>query len=135
MTAAKRNGDLGSTDGSVTRGFSECPKNTVFEARNCDEAAIRSRGMTVRPQIADESGPDRPNANRTGQGRTPKEGSRSIMTVDDVCAELGIARSTLYDWLAKGRAPRSIKLPNNQRRFRRVDFEAWLDGHTDEVVV
>ncbi len=35
-----------------------------------------------------------------------------LLTIAAVCAELGIARSTLYQWRQLGRAPRCIKLPN-----------------------
>ncbi|MFE7201904.1 helix-turn-helix transcriptional regulator [Pseudonocardia alni] len=49
------------------------------------------------------------------------------LTVADLCTELGISRSTFYDWRAKGRAPRCIKLPNGEIRIRRADFEHWLD--------
>ena len=55
-------------------------------------------------------------------------GNRRHMTVDDVCAELDVARSTFDDWRAKGRAPRCIKLPNGKIRIRRVDFEDWLES-------
>lgn len=50
------------------------------------------------------------------------------LTVTDLCTELGISRSTFYDWRAKGRAPRCIKLPNGEIRIRRTDFETWLDS-------
>lgn len=53
-------------------------------------------------------------------------GNNRHMTVDDVLAELGVARSTFDEWRAKGRAPRCIKLPNGRIRIRRADFEAWL---------
>ncbi|WP_438699366.1 helix-turn-helix transcriptional regulator [Streptomyces antarcticus] len=48
------------------------------------------------------------------------------LTVDEVCAELQVARSTFYDWRQKGRAPRCIRLPNGALRIRRSDFENWL---------
>lgn len=48
------------------------------------------------------------------------------LTVADVCDELGVARSTFYDWRAKGAAPRCFKLPNGEIRVRRVDLDAWL---------
>jgi excisionase family DNA binding protein len=54
--------------------------------------------------------------------------TRARLTVQDVCAELGISRSTFYEWRAKGRAPRCIKLPNGEIRIRRADFERWLDN-------
>jgi excisionase family DNA binding protein len=50
------------------------------------------------------------------------------LTVQDLCAELGISRLTFYDWRAKGRAPRCIKLPNGEIRIRRTDFDNWLDS-------
>jgi predicted DNA-binding transcriptional regulator AlpA len=48
------------------------------------------------------------------------------LTVDQLCAELHIARSTFYDWRAKGRAPKCHKLPNGNIRIRRADYERWL---------
>ncbi|WP_435582077.1 helix-turn-helix transcriptional regulator [Amycolatopsis thermoflava] len=55
-------------------------------------------------------------------------GKRQHLTVDELCEELGIARSTFDDWRAKGRAPRCLKLPNGKLRIRRSDLEAWLDS-------
>ncbi|MBN9758871.1 hypothetical protein Ae406Ps2_3005c [Pseudonocardia sp. Ae406_Ps2] len=54
--------------------------------------------------------------------------SAARLTVADLCAELAISRSTFYDWRAKGRAPRCIKLPNGEIRIRRTDFETWLNS-------
>jgi predicted DNA-binding transcriptional regulator AlpA len=51
---------------------------------------------------------------------------RSHLSIADVCDELGIARSTFYDWRAAKKAPKCIKLPNGDIRIRRSDFEAWL---------
>jgi predicted DNA-binding transcriptional regulator AlpA len=51
---------------------------------------------------------------------------RSRLTIADVCDDLGISRSTFYDWRAKGRAPRCIKLPNGDIRINRVEYERWL---------
>lgn len=48
------------------------------------------------------------------------------LSIADVCAELGVSRSTYYDWRAKGRGPRSLKLPNGEVRVRRHDLEQWL---------
>jgi excisionase family DNA binding protein len=54
--------------------------------------------------------------------------ARARLTVQDVCAELGISRSTFYEWRAKGRGPRCIRLPNGELRIRREAFERWLDS-------
>ena len=69
----------------------------------------------------------------TDRRRGAAPGSRKHLTIADVCDELDVARSTFYDWRAKGRAPRCIKLPNGELRIRRGDLEAWLDSCTDEA--
>ncbi|MFC5909508.1 helix-turn-helix transcriptional regulator [Streptacidiphilus monticola] len=53
------------------------------------------------------------------------------LTLAEVCEELRISRSTFYDWRAKGRAPRCIKLPNGDLRIRRIDLDNWLDDLED----
>ena len=60
--------------------------------------------------------------------------TRKHLTIADLCEELGIARSTFYDWRAKGRAPKCIKLPNGDLRIRRIEFERWLADHEDGTV-
>ncbi|WP_420709634.1 helix-turn-helix transcriptional regulator [Streptomyces sp. NRRL F-6491] len=52
--------------------------------------------------------------------------SEEKLTVDELCVELLISRSTFYDWRQKGRAPRCVKLPNGSLRVRRSDLENWL---------
>lgn len=56
---------------------------------------------------------------------------RGMLTLADLCNELQIARSTFYDWRAKGRAPRCLKLPNGDLRIRRADLDRWLDSRGD----
>ncbi|MER6612556.1 helix-turn-helix domain-containing protein [Streptomyces xantholiticus] len=57
--------------------------------------------------------------------------SSGMLTLAEVCNELRISRSTFYDWRAKKRAPRCIKLPNGDLRVRRTELEHWLDGRED----
>ncbi|MGW0601534.1 helix-turn-helix transcriptional regulator [Streptomyces sp. NPDC002776] len=57
--------------------------------------------------------------------------SRTMLTLAEVCDELKISRSTFYDWRAKRRAPRCIKLPNGDLRIRRSDLDNWLDDRED----
>jgi excisionase family DNA binding protein len=54
--------------------------------------------------------------------------SRRHLTIAELCEELAVARSTFYEWRAKKRAPRCIKLPNGEIRIRRIDLETWLDN-------
>ncbi|MEU3073901.1 helix-turn-helix transcriptional regulator [Streptomyces laurentii] len=60
---------------------------------------------------------------------TPK--TRAMLTVPELCDELGISRSTFYEWRQKQRAPRCIKLPNGDLRVRRSDLDLWLCDHED----
>ncbi|MGW6462176.1 helix-turn-helix transcriptional regulator [Streptomyces sp. NPDC055078] len=53
------------------------------------------------------------------------------LTVDEVCDELQISRSTFYDWRQKRRGPRCIRLPNGSIRVRRSDLENWLTDCED----
>jgi excisionase family DNA binding protein len=57
---------------------------------------------------------------------------RELLTVAEVCAELNVGRSTFYDWRAKRRAPKCIKLPNAELRVRRSDHDDWLERHETE---
>jgi predicted DNA-binding transcriptional regulator AlpA len=51
------------------------------------------------------------------------------LTVPQVLEELGgVSRRTFYRWRELGNAPKAYKLPNGELRFRRRDFERWLDG-------
>ncbi|SES20555.1 helix-turn-helix transcriptional regulator [Actinokineospora terrae] len=53
---------------------------------------------------------------------------RRRLTIAQVCDDLDISRSTFYEWRAKGRAPRCLKLPNGEIRIRAADYDAWLDS-------
>ena len=55
------------------------------------------------------------------------------LTIAELCAELGVARSTFYDWRAKGAAPRCMKLPNGELRIRRTDLDTWLTTLEDNA--
>lgn len=50
------------------------------------------------------------------------------LTIPQVCDELQIARSTFYDWRAKNRGPKCIRLPNRKVRVRRSDLNRWLES-------
>lgn len=69
----------------------------------------------------------------SGHSERRRAPSDRHLTVAEVCAELGITRSTFYDWRAKGKAPRCLKLPNGELRVRRTDFEEWLESLSEEA--
>jgi len=64
--------------------------------------------------------------------RKPRKASDKL-TLAELCEDLGISRSTFYDWRAKRRAPRCFKLPNGDLRIRRADYENWLSTLDEEA--
>jgi predicted DNA-binding transcriptional regulator AlpA len=50
----------------------------------------------------------------------------ALLTVLEVCAELGVSRSTWEKWRARRVGPAVIRLPNGELRVRRSELEAWL---------
>jgi excisionase family DNA binding protein len=56
---------------------------------------------------------------------------REQLTVDQLCEELQIARSTFYQWRQVGKSPRCIRLPNGAIRVRRDDLDSWLAALAD----
>jgi excisionase family DNA binding protein len=64
---------------------------------------------------------------RIGMAVRKGSGTGRHLTVEQVCEDLGVARSTFYEWRAKRKAPPCVKLPNGGLRIRRVDYERWLE--------
>lgn len=56
-----------------------------------------------------------------------------LLTVQQVLAELKIAKSTWYEWRQVGKAPRVHKLPNGKLRVRRSALEGWLKSLESEA--
>lgn len=50
----------------------------------------------------------------------------SLMTLSELCAELGITPNTAYYWRQIGKGPKGA-LIGKQVRYRRADVDAWLD--------
>ena len=66
------------------------------------------------------------------EARTGTDG-RAKLTILEVCAEPHISRSTFYDWRAKGKSPRCIKLPNGEIRVRRTELDRWLASREEST--
>ncbi|WP_371821346.1 helix-turn-helix transcriptional regulator [Catellatospora sp. IY07-71] len=56
-----------------------------------------------------------------------------LMELEEVLAELGVAKSTFYAWKATGRAPKTIKYPNGSLRVRRSALDKWLSEHEENA--
>lgn len=55
-----------------------------------------------------------------------------LLTVDEVCARLRIARSTWEKWRARRICPRVIRLPNGSTRVRESDLEVWVRSFEED---
>ena len=66
----------------------------------------------------------------TSPGRW-SSGTRTQLTIAQVCEELNVSRSTFYDWRAKGKAPRCLKLPNGEIRVRRNELDRWRANYEE----
>ncbi|MFI5958048.1 helix-turn-helix transcriptional regulator [Cryptosporangium sp. NPDC051539] len=56
-----------------------------------------------------------------------------LLTLPQILIELAVPRSTFYRWRLLGDAPRAVRLPNGQLRFRRTDLDAWIRDHLEHV--
>jgi excisionase family DNA binding protein len=54
-----------------------------------------------------------------------------LLTVAQVCAELGVSRSTWEKWRARRVTPAVITLPNGSLRVRRSELDSWLLAQED----
>jgi predicted DNA-binding transcriptional regulator AlpA len=49
-----------------------------------------------------------------------------LLSIIEVCEELGIARATFYRWRAHRKGPASLRLPNGTVRVRRSALTAFI---------
>lgn len=48
------------------------------------------------------------------------------MSFKEVLDDLGVPRSTMDDWRARGDGPVFTKFPGGHLKIQRVDYEMWL---------
>ncbi|HZM83024.1 MAG TPA: helix-turn-helix domain-containing protein [Candidatus Limnocylindrales bacterium] len=66
---------------------------------------------------------DAPARNRPREAK-----SGGLLKLAEVLAEIGVTRSTFYDWRAKRKAPRCHRLPNGELRVKRTELDRWLEN-------
>ncbi|MEY9934171.1 excisionase family DNA binding protein [Catenulispora sp. GP43] len=52
--------------------------------------------------------------------------SDELLSIAEVCDELGVSRATFYRWRAHRKGPESLRLPNGTVRIRRSALEQFL---------
>lgn len=52
--------------------------------------------------------------------------SDELLSITDVCAELGIARATFHRWRARRKGPEALTLPGGGIRIRRSALDRFL---------
>jgi excisionase family DNA binding protein len=50
------------------------------------------------------------------------------LTMREVCAQLGVSRSTIDDWRRRGAGPEFKRLPNGSLRIRQSTLDEWVDA-------
>ncbi len=87
------------------------------------EQSVRRPGPTDGPPPETQTAPGRPPA-------TPAEGpgtaDDSLLTIDEVIAELRVSRAAFYRWRRQGAGPPAVRLPGGGVRVRRSALTAWL---------
>ena len=76
-----------------------------------------------------EERPERPQANHDGEGGG---GGLDLLSVTDVCQELGMGKSWVYRHIQSGEIP-SVKLGHNIK-VRREDLEGYLENQRYQAV-
>lgn len=69
-----------------------------------------------------------PRSKRTVAAASTLHNPDEQLTIEQVCTELKVARSTLNEWRIKGRAPKIRRLPNGELRIKRRDLDEWLES-------
>ena len=55
-------------------------------------------------------------------------GSAKHLSVEDLAERMGVPVNTVYDWNARGMAPKRIKI-GKYVRYRETDVAAWEKSH------
>ncbi|MBY8886784.1 helix-turn-helix domain-containing protein [Streptomyces sp. PTM05] len=56
-----------------------------------------------------------------------------MLKLPEVLAELDMSRAAFYRMRARGKGPRTVKLPNGQIRVRRSELDRWLTAHEELI--
>lgn len=58
-------------------------------------------------------------------GPDPHRPEPTFLRLREVAARIGVARGTIYQWMAEDRFPRAVQLGGRSVAWRRVDLENW----------
>jgi predicted DNA-binding transcriptional regulator AlpA len=87
------------------------------------ERSVRRRGPTDGPPPGTPTAPGRPPATPDGELGTPGD---SLLTIEEVIAELRVSRAAFYRWRRQGAGPAVVRLPGGGVRVRRSALTLWL---------
>jgi predicted DNA-binding transcriptional regulator AlpA len=67
----------------------------------------------------------------TSHRTNPARRQDHLLTIDEVCDELQISRSTFHKWRGKRTGPPCVKLPNRDLRVYRSALDSWIAARQD----
>jgi len=98
----------------------EIPREACLRLRTI--AHVRALHAVIGPHLTDMS-----EHTDTPLDRTP------LWTMDDLCAKLRVAKSTVHTWRKRGTAPRAYRI-GRHLYFEDSDVRAWLAAHDADAV-
>jgi prophage regulatory protein len=67
-----------------------------------------------------------------GQSNSPQINKSRFLRIEDVQLETGLPRSTIYEKVAKGEFPKSVKLSARRSAWLEAEVAAWLQARIAE---
>jgi predicted DNA-binding transcriptional regulator AlpA len=93
--------------------------------------STRRPGIGTQPPPCERSSPLMARKTTRNPAASSPAGTTEKLTVNEVCAELKISRSTFYAWRQSKKGPQTIRLPNGDLRVTRQALDAWLDDRQE----
>ncbi len=101
------------------------PLKQALEAHHRSLEDLETALIEFEEALGGQQGRERPQQ-QDEQEAQPREGSLDLLSIDDVCQELGMGKSWVYGRIKSGEIP-SVKLGRNIK-VRQEDLEAYLEG-------
>ncbi|WP_194891346.1 helix-turn-helix transcriptional regulator [Catenulispora pinisilvae] len=83
------------------------------------------------PRVSNDRYPPQPTRSKPRAATARSTPHDELLSINEVCEELGVARATFYRWRAHRKGPASLRLPNGTVRIRRSALTAFIAACED----